>query len=415
VSDEGSIFMDRISDPPGVRFSGPLTPLAAGLAAELADVGYAPTTAEGHLRLAAHLSRWLQARDLEPSALTGSVLTEFVTDRRREYSNLISMQALGPTLAYLRRIGMAPAVEDLALLGRVEEVLARFRRYLLIERSITVPVADAYVRWVRPFVQAVAADDAELTFDGVDAALVAGFLAAHLPGLGRKTAQMTASSLRSFLRFLHAEGTLAVDLAVVVPSFAYRRQSGMPQPLSPAQVKSLIGACDPSRPVGRRDLAVVACLLRLGLRCGEVAALRLEDINWADGTLRVHGKGNRVDLLPLPTDVGQAVVDYLRQGRPATAERVVFLTAVAPFTALTRTSVSCIVGRAARRAGLGTIHAHRLRHTTASATLNAGATLEQVAHLLRHASPATTAVYAKTDLSRLATLARPWPTTGSRS
>lgn len=129
----------------------------------------------------------------------------------------------------------------------------------------------------------------------------------------------------------------------------------------------------------------------------------------------VHGKGNRADLLPLPVDVGQALVDYLRQRRPTTSERVVFLNAVAPFTARAPNSVSCIVGPAARRAGLGTIHAHRLRHTAASATLNAGATLEQVAHLLRHASPATTAVYAKTDMSRLVALVRPWPSAGSRS
>lgn len=406
--------MDSISGPSGVRFCGPLAPMAAGLAAELADLGYAPTTAEGHLRLAAHLSRWVQTRGLGLSALTEPVITEFLAHRRQEYSNLYSMQALEPTLRYLRRIGAAPAAETSVLEGPVEELLGRFKHYLLVERSITVPVADAYVRWVRPFVQAVAAGDAELRFDGVDAAQVAGFLADHLPGLTRKTAQMTASSLRSFLRFLHAEGTVAVDLSVVVPPFAYRRQSGLPQPLTPAQVTSLVGACDPSRPVGRRDLAIIACLLRLGLRCGEVAALRLEDIDWADGTVRVHGKGNRVDQLPLPTDVGQALVAYLRQGRPPTDERVVFLTVVAPFTALTRSSVSCVVGRAARRAGLGTIHAHRLRHTAASATLNAGATLEQVAHLLRHASPATTAVYAKTDLSRLATLARPWPTSGSR-
>lgn len=407
--------MDRISGQPGVRFWGPLAPLAAGLASELAVMGYAATTAESHLRLAAHLSRWLQARDLGPSDLTGQVLTEFLADRRRAYRNLYSMQGLDPTLRYLRRIGVAPVAEETVQEDPIEALLGRFRHYLLVERSVTVPVADAYLRWVRPFAQAVAADDAQLTFVRVDAALVASFLAGHLPDLTRKTAQMTASSLRSFLRFLHAEGTLAVDLAVVVPPFAYRRQSGLPQPLTPAQVQSLIGACDPSRPIGQRDLAVIACLLRLGLRCGEVAALRLEDIDWADGTIRVHGKGNRVDLLPLPTDVGQALVDYLRQGRPATAERVVFLTAVAPFTALGRSSVSCIVGRAARRAGLGTIHAHRLRHTAASATLNAGATLEQVAHLLRHASPATTAVYAKTDLSRLATLIRPWPMTGSRS
>jgi site-specific recombinase XerD len=350
-----------------------------------------------------------------PGDLTGPVITQFLTNRRRDYSNHYSLQALGPTLGYLRRAGLAPAAEPSVPVGAVEEVLARFRQYLLVERSVTVPVADAYVRWVRPFVQEVAATNAELTFQGVDAGQVTRFLTGHLPGLRPKTAQMTASALRSFLRFLHAEGTLPVDLAVVVPAFAYRRQSGLPQPLTPAHVQALIGACDASGPVGRRDLAVITCLLRLGLRCGEVAALRLEDIDWAGGTVRVAGKGNRVDLLPLPVDVGQALVAYLHDGRPATSQRVVFLTVVAPFTALAPNSVSCIVGRAARRAGLGTVHAHRLRHTAASATLNAGATLEQVAHLLRHASPATTAVYAKTDLSRLGTLARPWPTTGARS
>ncbi len=407
--------MDSISGPLGVRFSGPLAPLAAGLAAELAALGYSPATVEYHLRLAAHLSRWLQTRGLGTSALTGPVQAEFLVERRREYSHLYSMQAMGPTLGYLRRIGMMPAPEEALPNGAAEELLARFKHYLLVERSVTVPVADSYLRWVRPFVRAIPADDSGLSFTGVDAVLVSGFLVRHLPRLGRKTAQMTASSLRSFLRFLYAEGIVAVDLAVVVTAFAYRRHSGLPEPLTATQVQALIGACDPSGSVGRRDLAVIACLLRLGLRCGEVAALRLEDIDWVDGTVRVRGKGNRVDLLPLPNDVGQVLVAYLRQGRPAAADRVVFLTAVAPFTALDRTSVSCIVARAARRAGLGAIHAHRLRHTTASVTLNAGATLEQVAHLLRHASPATTAVYAKTDLSRLGTLARPWPLTGNLS
>jgi len=361
--------MDSVSGPSRVRFSGPLRPLAAGLAAELAALGYAPSTAEGHLRLAAHLSGWLQARGLGLSGLTGPVLTEFLVDRRREYRNLYSTQALGPTLGYLRRNGLAPAAEATIQSGAVEELLAGFKRYLLGERSVTVEVADAYLRCVRSFVETVAADDPALSFDRLDAALVTGFLVGHLPRLGRKTAQLTASALRSFLRFLHTEGTLPVDLATVVPAFAYRRQSGLPQPLTATQVEALVGACDPSGPVGRRDLAVIGCLLRLGLRCGEVAALRLEDIDWVDGTVRVHGKGNRIDLLPLPTDVGQALVAYLRHGRPPATSRVVFLTAVAPFTALNRTSVSCIVARAARRAGLGTIHAHRLRHTAASATL----------------------------------------------
>ena len=323
--------MDSISGPLGVRFSGPLAPLAAGLAAELAALGYSPATVEYHLRLAAHLSRWLQTRGLGTSALTGPVQAEFLVERRREYGHLYSMQALGPTLGYLRRMGAAPAAETTVQSGPVEELLARFRHYLLVERAITVPVADAYLRWVRPFAQKVPTEDSGLVFARVDAAMVSGFLAGHLPKLGRKTAQMTASALRSLLRFLHAEGTLPVDVAMVVPAFAYRRQSGLPQPLTAAQVQALIDACDPSRPVGRRDLAVIACLLRLGLRCGEVATLRLEDINWVDGTVRVHGKGNRIDLLPLPTDVGAALVAYLRQGRPWASSRVVFLTAVAQF------------------------------------------------------------------------------------
>ncbi len=407
--------MHSVSDPSRVRFTGPLAPYAAGLAAELSALGFASSSATNQLQLVAHLSRWLQARGLGPVDLTGPVLTEFLVARRRDYSSHYSLDALGPTLGYLRRIGVAPAAEVTVPVGAGDQVLARFWDYLLIERSVTVPVADAYVRWVRPFVQAVAATDAELTFEQLDAAQVSRFLTGHLPGLGRKSAQMTASSLRSFLRFLHADGSVDVDLSLAVPAFAFWRLSGLPQPLTPAQVQALIGACDPSAPVGRRDLAVIACLLRLGLRCGEVAALRLEDLDWASGTLTVHGKGNRVDLLPLPVDVGQALVGYLRHARPMSCERVVFLTAVAPVTALAPSSVSCIVARAAARAGLGTVHAHRLRHTAATDTLNAGATLEQVSHLLRHASPATTAVYAKTDLSRLATLARPWPLSGRRS
>ncbi len=404
--------MHSISDPSGVRFTGPLAPFAAELRAELAALGYASTSASNQLQLAAHLSRWLQARGLGPGDLTGPVLKQFLVDRRRDYRNHYSIQALDPTLGYLRRVGAAPAADPSAPGGVGEELLARFRRYLLLERSVSVRVADAYVRWVRPFVHAVAATDPGLTLEQVDAAQVTRFLTGHLPGFSRKTAQMTASSLRSFLRFLHVEGATSVELSTAVPAFAFWRLSGLPQPLTPTQVQALVEACDRSSPVGRRDLAVIACLLRLGLPGAEVAALRLEDVDWTDGTVVVRGKGNRIDVLPLPVDVGQQLVTYLRAGRPATSARAVFVAARAPFRALAANSVSCIVGRAAARAGLGVVHAHRLRHTAASSTLNAGATLEQVAQLLRHASPSTTAVYAKTDLSRLAALARPWPYSG---
>lgn len=401
--------MHSISDPSRVRFTGPLAPFAAGLREELARVGYATSSAAEQLRLIAHLSRWLEEHGLGVGDLGEDVVARFLVDRRGDHRNRISVRALAPALGYLRRADLAPTLKPSPLTGGDEDILARFGEYLLVERSVTGPVSQAYLRWVRPFVQQIPTVQGELALCELDASQVAGFLTRHLPGLSRKNAQMTATALRSFLRFLYVEGSTPADLAVAVPPFAFRRQSGLPEPLTQAQVHALTDAVDPSTAVGRRDLAVIACLLRLGLRCGEVAALRLEDLDWTDGTLTVHGKGNRVDVMPVPVDVGKALVDYLRKGRPRTAERVVFLTAVAPLRALSRSGVSCIVARAARRASLGTIHAHRLRHTAASTTLNAGATLEQVAHLLRHASPATTAVYAKTDLTRLATLARPWP------
>ena len=238
---------------------------------------------------------------------------------------------------------------------------------------------------------------------------VARFLTTRLPTMTRKTAQMTACALRSFLRFLHDQQMVEIALADAVPAVAHRRLSGLPQPLNPTQVTALLDACDRSSPVGRRDFAVITVLHRLGLRCAELAGLRLDDVDWQAGTLRIRGKGNRIDRLPLPVDVGQAIVDYLRDGRPHTSARTVFVKArrAAYRPGVARAQLHRGPGRA--RAGLGTVHAHRLRHTAASRTLNAGASLEQVAHLLRHASPATTAIYAKTDQVRLSALARPWP------
>lgn len=242
-----------------------------------------------------------------------------------------------------------------------------------------------------------------------------GFLTTRLPWMTRKTAQMTACALRSFLRFLHDQQILPVSLADAVPAVAHRRLSGLPEPLAQEEVAALLHACDRSTAVGRRDFAVITVLHRLGLRCGELAGLRLDDVDWQVGVVTIDGKGDRTDRLPLPVDVGEVIVDYLRDGRPETTARTVFVKAVAPHTPLTYSGLSCIVARAAKRAGLGTIHAHRLRHTAASRTLNAGASLEEVSHLLRHASPATTAIYAKTDQTRLAGLARPWPTGGGAS
>lgn len=402
-------------DPTHVRFDGPLFPFAGGLAEELARLGYTATSAVGVLRFAAHLSRWLDSEDMGLGDVDGSVIERFLAVRRAAYTSHYSLQALDPVLGYLRREGLVPVERIRMPSSPIETVLARYRLYLIDDRGLSSPVADAYSHWVTPFVQDLTGAGTAAALADLTAVEVNDFLTTHLPSMTRKTAQMTACALRSFLRFLHDQRIVQIALADAVPAVAHRRLSGLPQPLDNEQVIALLDSCDRSTPVGRRDFAVITVLHRLGLRCGELSGLRLDDVDWEAGLLTIHGKGDRTDRMPLPVDVGSAIVDYLRGGRPETTARTLFVKAVAPHTPLAYSGLSCIVARAAQRAGLGTIHAHRLRHTAASRVLNAGASLEEVSHLLRHASPATTAIYAKTDQTRLAALARPWPVVGGVS
>jgi integrase/recombinase XerD len=201
-----------------------------------------------------------------------------------------------------------------------------------------------------------------------------------------------------------------VSLASAVPSVAGWKLAGLPRALTPAQQRALLASCDRRTSTGRRDYAIVLLLARLGLRSGEVARLGLGDIDWHAGELRVVGKGNRGESLPLPADVGAAITAYLRRGRPASAEsRSVFVRVHAPHRALTPGGVGNVVNAAGERAGLGHVHAHQLRHTAATAMLRAGSPLAEVGQVLRHRSTFNTAIYAKVDQDALAVLARPWP------
>lgn len=164
--------------------------------------------------------------------------------------------------------------------------------------------------------------------------------------------------------------------------------------------------------MGLRNHAILLLLVRLGLRRGEVAALELDDIDWVRGHCVIHGKGGREDLLPLPKDVGQAIASYIRRGRPKTASRRVFIQAHAPYRDLTPGAVTDIVHHACDRAGLPRISPHQLRHTAATEMLRRGASLPEIAQILRHRSLTSTAIYAKVDEEALRPLGRPWPGEG---
>jgi len=253
-------------------------------------------------------------------------------------------------------------------------------------------------------------DGLALDLRNLTAADVISFVVGRCPYQGHSAARLTVAALRSLLGFLHVQGEMERPLAFAVPSVACRRLVGLPKGLEPDQVRRLLTSCDSSTQNGCRDFAILTMLVRLGLRASEVTKLAIDDIDWRAGELIVRGKANCTERLPLPGDVGEAVAAYLRNGRPATAHgRTVFVRIKAPHGPLSAGGVTQVVAAAARRAGLGRIHAHRLRHTAATRMLRAGASLPEIGQLLRHCRALTTAIYAKVDRDALRTIARPWP------
>src|SRR5947208_5168844 len=393
----------------GVRMTGPLVPYARGLAGELARLGFTELSARGQLGLAAHLSRWLEAAGLGTAELTAATVEAYLAARRASgYTAYLTLKALAPLLGYLRGLGVAPDAELAAPRDQAEELLERYRCYLLGERGVQVRVARGYLDMVRPFVARCAtggnADPGRLTAGDVTA-----FLTAGSRRLAPKTAQRLATALRSLLRFWHVEGLISGPLDRAVPKVANRRP-GLPRGLEPVQVQALLSSCDRQAAAGRRDLAMLILLARMGLRAGEVAGLGLDDIDWRRGEITIAGKGNRRDRLPLPADAGEAIAGWLQQDRPSTAlDRSVFTRIKAPHQGLTSGGVTQAVAAAARRSGLGTIYAHRLRHSAATAMLAEGGSLAEIGQVLRHRRPHTTAAYTKVNIEALRALARPWP------
>ena len=399
-----------MADVPTVEMSGPLGPFAAGFVDDMRRQGFGPVAVRKHTGLVAGLSGWLMAEDLALSGLSSEVAERFCAARREAgHTYLLTIKALDPLLGYLRGLGVAPPASPSASVGPVEEFLSRFRRYLEQERGLVPAAARGYVDKVRPFVARFVGPDG-LELWRVDVAEVRGFVVDVCPRLGRRSAQLTVVALRSLLRFLHLDGVIDRSLAGAVPSVFAPRLSGLPKRLEAEQVDALFASCDTATTIGVRDLAILTVLARLGLRAAEVAGLSLDDVDWRAGDLIVRGKGERSERLPLPHDVGETIVRYLRHGRPGSAQdRAVFVRVRAPHHRLSPGGVTYVVEAAALRAGLGQIHAHRLRHTAASEMLRAGATLPEVGQVLRHRHARSTTIYAKVDREALRQIARPWP------
>lgn len=291
-----------------------------------------------------------------------------------------------------------------------QQVLDEFEDWLLRERSVQANTARVYADRIVSFVGWLPAP-VEESLSVLTPTMVLEWVNLEAKqGMKPSTLRKQLVMLRSFLGFCHRTGRVDADYSTVVPHAAGWRLSSIPDPVPEGTIQKVLDSFDERSPKGLRDRAVVLLLTGLGLRSGEIAGLRLSDVGWRTGTLTVTGKGDRVDELPLPQEVGLALEEYVLHGRGGRVDSdMVFMTMFEPLRPLTADGVAKIVRMACARAGVTEFGPHRLRHTFATGTLAAGATLQEVQGLLRHAQLSTTAIYTKVNRTRLTQLVPVWP------
>jgi site-specific recombinase XerD len=310
-------------------------------------------------------------------------------------------------LVFLQHTGTIPTTPRA---GRPrQELEIRFRSWMHQHRGVCQSTLDGYARVVDRLLTTIGTEPRLYTAEQLRA-----FVLSQAHGRSHSKADTLITAVRMFVRFLIAGQECPEHLQHAIPRVAGWRLAPLPRYLELADVERIIDACDPSTPLGARDRAIVLLLARLGLRAGDVAGLRLNDIDWIQGRIRVSGKSRRMTWLPLPQDAGDALLHYLETGRRAVGGDGVFLTARAPYTPIIARQVSSTAERAIRRAGVKapSLGAHVFRHSAATAWLRQGLTLHAVGTLLRHRDVDTTALYAKVDVDRLRQIAMPWPTEG---
>ncbi|MBV9197590.1 MAG: tyrosine-type recombinase/integrase [Solirubrobacterales bacterium] len=397
----------------GVRVGGPLAVFAAGFVDDLVARGYRPGSAADQVRLMAEVSGWLAERGLGAGDLTVGVAEQFAADRRAGRSRLRSVRALCPMVDYLRAVGVVPPAVAPVPVTPVELLIERYSAYLLQRRGVARSTVRNYVGVARVFLSWRETGLGSLELMELDGAAVSEFVLRESRRSSVGSAKCMVTRLRVLLRFLHLEGEIGRDLAGAVPSVASWRLASLVRALDARSVGRLLSSCDRRTRVGSRDFAIVTILSRLGLRAGEVAALRLVDVDWRAGELLIRGKGSRHERLPLPADVGEALAGWLARGRPRCESVFLFTRLRAPHGGLSSGAVSQIVRRACQRAGLPLVGAHRLRHTAATEMLRAGGSLTEVGEVLRHRGRDVTSIYAKVDRLALAAVVQPWPGVGA--
>jgi site-specific recombinase XerD len=393
---------------------GPLAPWIDRFSAELVSRHYSRLTISGYTDAARHFAAWMNSTSTPIQLVDADALRHFADHRcecpgGRRWSR-ISTQYFRRAKrfhTFLQKIGVAPA-PVLSASAPAYPLLDDYQRWLRVHRGLSERTVARHRRLLSKLLPALG----EATHD-YDVALIRGVVRERRERTGPADLRTITSALRSYLRFLAATGLCRPNLDHAISPVVQWRLSSLPRYLSAKDVERVIASCDQLANGRLRDRAVLLLLARLGLRAGDVAALKLQDLDWAAGMLHVSGKARRQVRLPLPQDVGDAVLAYIEQERPRVGEEIVFLTMIAPYKAFSfSSSVSTIVAHALKRAGITdapSTGASLLRHSAATAMLRSGATLEAVGTVLRHSSLDMTAHYAKVDIAMLARIAQPWP------
>ncbi len=394
-----------------------LGPYVAQYCDYLRDRRYAAQTRRIYLGCIAHFARWLTAEHLGLEAADEQAGRRFVDSHLPHCGCPLPVRRMPheirAALSHLHRVLRACgalAASPSGYAGLIGPELAAFDRHMDSVRGLAASTRRQRVQIVGRFLT---------DRFGVGPVAVAELTSADLKrfvlGDGQRrsagTIRVMAGALRCYLRFRGLAGDPVGALAGTIPAAAHWRLATLPDVLSQAEVDQLLGSFSRPFPSSKRAYGMVRCLVDLGLRAGEVARLRLEDVDWQAGTLRVaQGKSRRTDVLPLPVETGRAIADYLRAERPQTTSRAVFVRHVAPYDEPIGTGVvQRAVLEAYRRCGWTHTRVHTLRHSVASRLLRQGTPLKEIADVLRHRSLDTSAIYAKVDTARLAAVALPWP------
>jgi integrase/recombinase XerD len=287
-------------------------------------------------------------------------------------------------------------------------LLTEFYRWMRQERGTADSALRDYGIEIQALFSALGEDPGKF-----DAKGLRDFVTRRSQHRGQRLVQRCITALRMFLCFLVAENRCAAGLVGSIPTLVHWRLTSLPRYLQSEDVEGIIGSCDPLTARGKRDRAILLLLARLGLRAGDIVQLRLTDVNWKEAWIRVTGKSRREMKFPLTQEIGAALAVYLRSGRPRTDGDHLFVRCVAPFRPFSsHCAVSTLVANAMRRAGVTRPSrgaAHLLRHSLATSLLREGASLQDIAVVLRHKSVETTQIYAKVDVAALKEIAQPWP------